>query len=78
MHELGLSSSKNKARKALEEFNLKNTNVLILEVNVDTDLRLRDYYHAKLDPQFIICWRGKEFNRMVGYDYKKLQAKFDE
>ena len=71
-----LSSSK--AIQTLNDFNKLYPKVLTIEVNLDLDKRLKEYYSAKVDPQFVICWRGKEFNRMIGYNIDTLKNKFDE
>ena len=44
-------------------------------MNIDEDSRIKTYYHMKNNPEFIICWRGKEMIRMVGTNYERLAKK---
>ena len=44
------------------------------KVDCDATPEVKQYFDARIEPQFLILINGTEFSRMVGYNFEKLQA----
>jgi len=79
---LYFSAAWNPVVKTIEKDYERTTNLFkqFEHVKVDCDLAplVKQYFDARVEPQFLILIKGGELRRVVGYNFNKLHAHLEE
>ena len=49
-----------------------------IRVDCDAQPKIKLYFDARVEPQFLVLVNGGEIHRQIGYDFEKLKDNFDK
>ena len=66
------------ALEVLENSKAEYNSFYTYNVDITKDERLPKYFNIKAVPEFIVCFNGREYKRIIGVDSEKLKTSIDQ
>ena len=67
-----------KIEKDYENFVAQNSNYCHIRVDTDAHPKIKRYFDARAEPQFLVLLNGGEIKRMCGFNFEKFGSTLNE